>query len=158
MSKKNTTASSIAKHILSVHFGGNWTAVNLRDVLNEVSFEQALVKLENCNTIAQLVFHMHYFIRGVLDVLHGGELVIKDKYSYDLPDINSVQEWNQLLEKYWVDVRDFASAIEKLSDDQLNEVFVKEAYGTYYDNLTGIIEHCHYHLGQIVIIKKIIEQ
>ncbi|HAI83731.1 MAG TPA: DUF1572 domain-containing protein, partial [Chitinophagaceae bacterium] len=28
--------------------------------------------------------------------------------------------------------------------------------GTYYRNILGLIEHTHYHLGQIALIKKII--
>ena len=33
-----------------------------------------------------------------------------------------------------------------------------EKYGNYFRNLTGIIEHLHYHLGQIVLIKKLIAE
>jgi hypothetical protein len=29
-----------------------------------------------------------------------------------------------------------------------------EKYGNYYRNIHGIIEHIHYHLGQIVLIEK----
>ena len=31
-----------------------------------------------------------------------------------------------------------------------------EKYGTYYRNFHGLIEHAHYHLGQIVLIKKLV--
>jgi len=33
---------------------------------------------------------------------------------------------------------------------------MEEKYGNYYRNFHGIIEHCHYHLGQIVLIKKML--
>ena len=46
--------------------------------------------------------------------------------------------------------------IEKLGDNKLAEVFAQDKYGTYFRNLMGVIEHAHYHLGQIVIIKKMI--
>jgi len=29
-------------------------------------------------------------------------------------------------------------------------------YGNYFRNIVGVIEHIHYHLGQIVLIKKIL--
>jgi hypothetical protein len=43
-----------------------------------------------------------------------------------------------------------------LPENKLEEVFDDKKYGNYYRNITGIIEHNHYHLGQIVLIKKII--
>ncbi|MGN6163930.1 MAG: hypothetical protein ACTHOF_05245 [Flavisolibacter sp.] len=43
-----------------------------------------------------------------------------------------------------------------MADSKLDEIFVDEKYGTYYRNLQGIIEHTHYHLGQIVLIKKLL--
>jgi len=48
--------------------------------------------------------------------------------------------------------------IEQLPETKLGETFSDEKYGTYYRNLHGIIEHNHYHVGQIVIIKKLLLQ
>ena len=60
--------------------------------------------------------------------------------------------------KIWKDVERFVKLIEKLPDSILGENFTDKKYGTYFRNLNGIIEHTHYHLGQIVIIKKILLQ
>ena len=38
----------------------------------------------------------------------------------------------------------------------MSAYFGNEKYGTYYENIQGVIEHLHYHLGQIVVVKKII--
>ena len=35
--------------------------------------------------------------------------------------------------------------------------FFHEKYGNYYRNLHGVIEHAHYHLGQIALIKKMFQ-
>ena len=47
---------SIAQHITEVHEGGNWTDVNIKDALADVSFKEAatVTKASN-NTIAALV-------------------------------------------------------------------------------------------------------
>jgi hypothetical protein len=37
-------------------------------------------------------------------------------------------------------------------------MFWDEKYGNYYTNVQAVIEHCHYHLGQVVLIKKIIAE
>ena len=50
-----------------------------------------------------------------------------------------------------------AQQIEKLDDKILSQTFQDENYGSYYRNFCGIIEHFHYHLGQIVVIKNILD-
>jgi hypothetical protein len=57
----------------------------------------------------------------------------------------------------WVEVEYFFTRISELPETILWENFTSEKYGNYYRNLQGIIEHTHYHLGQIVIIKKMLK-
>ncbi|SDL56550.1 DUF1572 domain-containing protein [Pedobacter antarcticus] len=147
----------LAKHLRYVHFGGNWTTSNLKDNLKNVTWQQATTKLQSFNTIAALVFHINYYINAVEKVLAGETLQASDKYSFDVPPINSERDWNLLLEKAWTDAENFALRIEKLPDSILSENFTAEKYGSYYRNIQGIIEHSHYHLGQIVILKKLLQ-
>jgi hypothetical protein len=152
------TTAQIAKHFRDVHFGGNWTSVNLRESLEGVSWQQATKQLYCFNSIATLVFHMNYYVSAVLKVLRGEPLDAKDSSSFNLPAIQSKDNWENLLNKTWADAENFACLIEKLPDSRLDEIFAEEKYGTYYRNLQGITEHCHYHLGQIVLIKKMLLQ
>ena len=149
-------AQQIAKHTREVHFGGNWTCVNLKDTLTGVTWQQATTQVHSFNTIATLVFHMHYFVDVVIKVLQGGPLVGNDKFSFDHPPINSQQDWDDMLNKVWADAETFATLIEQLPDSILLQTFTGEKYGNYYRNLSGIIEHTHYHLGQITLIKKLL--
>lgn len=148
----------IAKHLREVYFGGNWTTSNLKEHLKDVTWQQSTTKVNSFNTIATLVYHIHYYIQVQLKVLASGPLEGSDKLSFDHPPINNQQDWEIFLEKVWVDAEIFASLIEKLPESKLLEKFFDEKYGNYYRNLYGIIEHTHYHLGQIVLIKKIILQ
>jgi hypothetical protein len=151
----NRTAQ-IARHFREVHFGGNWTSVNLKDSLAGITWQQATTKVYSLNTIAALVYHINYYVSAVLKVLEGGSLDAHDKYSFDLPLIQSDEDWEKLLNKTWTDAKNFASLIEQLPESKLENDFSEKKYGSYYRNLHGIIEHTHYHLGQIVLIKKII--
>ena len=146
----------IAKHFREIHFGENWTESNLKDNLADVTWQQATKQVYSFNTIAALVYHMNYFISAVLKVLQGEPLDAKDKYSFDHPPILSQEDWEKLLDKTWIDAENFASLIEQLPESKLWENFSDEKYGNYYRNIHGIIEHTHYHLGQIVLIKKIL--
>jgi hypothetical protein len=147
-------SEQIAKHFRDVHFGGNWTSVSLKDSIAGVTWQQATAKVNSFNTIATLVYHINYYVSGMSKVLEGGTLDIKDKYSFDCPPVQSQEDWENLLSKTWKDAENFAGLIEQLPDSRLAETFTDEKYGTYYRNLHGVIEHTHYHLGQIVLIKK----
>lgn len=149
-------ATQIAKQLRDVYSGGNWTASNLKDNLKDVSWQQATAKLSSLNTIADLVFHTGYFISAVLTVLEKGVLEAKDKYSFDYPAIESEEDWEKFLDKNFEDAEKLAKAIEVLPESILHQTFVEEKYGNYYRNFSGVIEHVHYHLGQIVIIKKLL--
>lgn len=148
--------SQIAKHFRDVHFGGNWTASSLQQVLEGVTWEQATTKIQDLNTIYVLTFHIHYYVAAVLKVFQGEALNAKDAYSFDCPEIHSQAEWETFLAKVWNDAEQFANEIEKLPEDCFDTNFTDEKYGSYYRNLHGIIEHTHYHLGQISLIKKML--
>ena len=150
--------TEIAKHLRDVHFGGNWTDSNLKDSLAGVTWQQATKQVHSFNTIAALVYHVSYFVSEVLKVLQGEPLTAHDKYSFDHPPISSQEDWEKLLDKTWTDAENFAGLIEKLPEYKLWEEFSDEKYGNYYRNLHGIIEHIHYHLGQIVLLKRILLQ
>jgi len=149
----NLTAQ-MAKHFRDVHFGGNWTSVNLKDTLKDITWEQATTKVHSFNTIVALVYHVNYYVSAVLKVLQGESLNASDKYSFDHPSILSKEDWEKLLHKTWTEAEQFANLVEKLPEHKLGETFTDEKYGNYYRNIHGIIEHTHYHLGQVVIIKK----
>ncbi len=151
-------SSQIARHIREVHFGANWTDVNLKALLADVDWQQATTSVRSCNTIAALVFHVNYFMRAALKVLRGGPLDAHDKFSFDLPPINSQTDWEMLLQKVWSDADEFARLVEALPDDRLWQDFADGKYGSLHRNLTGIIEHTHYHLGQIALLKKLLRQ
>lgn len=147
----------LARHFREVHFGGNWTSVNLKQTLEGVTWEQAITKVHSFNTIVALVYHINYYVSAIINVLQGSSLDASDKYSFDHPPVLSQEDWEKLLHKTWTDAENFASLVEKLPETKLAETFAEEKYGTYYRNILGVIEHTHYHLGQIVIIKKFLQ-
>src|SRR5690349_18424197 len=110
--------SHIAKHIREVHFGGNWTDVNLKDTLSDVDWEQATKKIGSLNTIAALVFHMHYYVDVIINVLEGRPLTGHDKFSFDVPAIESTRDWQKLTDSVWADAEKLATLIEQLPDEK----------------------------------------
>ncbi|KFE98550.1 hypothetical protein IX39_14035 [Chryseobacterium formosense] len=152
-----STTSQLAKRFREVLLDGKWIAnTNFKDQLSDVTWEQVTTKIGSLNTVAMLAFHIDYYIAGLINVFEGGDLEIRDQFSFDLPPIESQKQWEELLNKLWDDAEKFASLLEQMPDSKMNEVFVDQKYGTYLRNIDGMIEHCYYHLGQITLIKKLI--
>ncbi len=150
---KHTT--QLAHRFREVILSGTWIAnTNFKNELENLDWKIATAKLQDLNTIAILSQHIQYYISGIKNVLLGGKLDISDKYSFDFPEIESPEEWKNFLHKFWAESEEFASLIEKIPAEKLNETFVEEKYGTYQRNIDGMIEHSYYHLGQIVLLKK----
>ena len=124
----------------------------------DIDWEEATTKISNLNTIATLVFHINYYVNPVLKVLQGGQLIANDKFSFDLQPINSEEDWQKIITKALAEAVLLANQIEKLAEEKLVEDFSDAKYGSYYRNLHGIIEHTHYHLGQISLLKKLIKE
>jgi hypothetical protein len=110
------------------------------------------------NTIALLRFHIHYYLKGLVHVFEGGNLEIKDQFSFDLPEITSEASWLNLVNEFVGTAEKFIHHVEKMDDHLLTQTFIKQEYGSYLRNIEAQIEHCYYHLGLVSLIKKLILQ
>jgi len=148
---------TIANRLREVLLSGKWIAnTNIKEQILSVSWEQAIQKVDNLNTIALLTFHINYYVGGILNVFNGGQLEISDKYSFDLPEINSEEAWKKLVSNFINNSETFVEKVEQMNDIIFDQTFVDEKYGIYLRNIEGVIEHSYYHLGQISLIKKLI--
>ena len=149
----------LANRLKEVLLNGKWIAnTNFKEEITNISWEQAIEKVETLNTIALLTFHVNYYIKGLLNVFEGGNLEIKDKFSFDMPEITSEKDWLQLVDEFVNNAEKFIDHVEKMDNNLLNQPFVNEAYGSYERNIEAQIEHSYYHLGQVSLIKKLIMQ
>lgn len=147
----------LSNRFREVILNGTWIAnTNFKDQLTNLDWKMATAKFQALNTISILAQHIHYYINGIKNVFLGGNLEIRDKFSFDFPPIESQEQWESFLTKFWKDSEEFADLIEKMPEEKLYENFIDEKYGTYLRNIDGMIEHSYYHLGQIVLIKKIL--
>jgi len=149
----------LARRFREVILDGTFIAnTNYKAQLQGTGWWLATTPVGALNTIAALAQHIHYYIAGVKQVLEGGTLDIRDRYSFDFAPITAQEQWDAFLEKFWTDAEAFATLVEQLPAPQLDQPFVTEKYGSYLRNIDAMIEHSYYHLGQIVLIKKLLEQ
>lgn len=152
-------SKQLANRFREVLLNGTWIAnTNYTDQLSNVSWKQAITTIGSLNTIAVLTYHISYYVAGVLNLFENGALEIRDKFSFDAPDINSEEDWDSLLNELRINAEKLADHIERMPDDKLEEIFVDEKYGNFRRNIEGLIEHSYYHLGQISLIKKMLNE
>lgn len=152
------TANSLSNRLKEVLTEGSWvTGSNFKKEISGLEWELAVKKYADLNTIAAITFHVHYYIAGVAEVLEGGELTIRDKFSFEAPEIKSEQEWLDRVDLFVKDSQRFISLVEKLSNQALEAPFVNPKYGSLARNIDVLIEHTYYHLGQVVLIKKLLK-
>jgi hypothetical protein len=148
---------TIATRLREVLLNGYWIAnTNYKEQILSINWQQAIQKIYNLNTIAALTYHINYYLAGLLDVFESGKLTISDKYSFDLPPINSEADWNNLVKTFLDNCEKFANKVEQMDDSIFDHPFIDKKYGSYLRNIEGVIEHSYYHLGQISLIKKMI--
>jgi len=146
----------LANRLREVLLDGTWIAnTNYKHQLEQIGWKQATEKVGELNSIAALTFHIRYYLDGLLNVLRGGALEIRDKYSYDLAPIATEEEWRDLVTSFLSSAEAFVQAVSEIPDNQLNMPFIDEKYGSYLRNIEGVIEHSYYHLGQISLIRKL---
>jgi hypothetical protein len=154
-----TRNTFLANRLREVLLNGKWIAnTNFKEQIQSVTWEQATQKVGNLNTIALLTFHINYYLQGLLNVFNGGALDIRDKYSFDMPEIKSEEDWNILITNFLTNAELFAAHVEQMEDSAFDQQFVDEKYGTYWRNIEGVIEHSYYHLGQVSLLKKMVTQ
>ncbi len=154
-----TKSNLLAYRLEEVLLNGKWIAnTNIKERLKKTTWQQATKKIGNHNSIGELTFHINYYLGGILNVLKGGDLDIRDKYSFDMTPITSENDWQTLTDSFCTNAEQIIQKISELPESKLTEPFVKAEYGDYARNLEGLIEHSYYHFGQISLLLKLINQ
>lgn len=145
----------LAERLSDLFLSGKWIAnTNVKDQLLGIAWQQAMQKPHGLNSIAELTFHLNYYLAGVLQVLNGGRLDMHDKHSFNLPPISSEADWHQLVDELLSSAEAFVERTAQLTDEELDTPFADPKYGTNQRNIEAIIEHSYYHFGQISLLRK----
>ena len=147
---------AIAGHMLDCFNGENWTDVNISDTLKNVSWQQAQQRTTvSQNTLASLLHHLYYWNGIMMQRIKGINPSVPDANGFDVDDLKNENDWNDLKEKAHQSFIQLANAVKNFPQEKLSSTYAA-GKSSYYKNLQGIIEHAHYHLGQIVILKKLV--
>jgi uncharacterized damage-inducible protein DinB len=146
----------IAQHLIEAHEGNNWTDVSIKDAIADIGYKEATTETNaSHNTIAGLVHHLSFYNDVVTKRLFGNIPVIGESNGFDVPAIVSEEDWKKLKDRNIKSAAELAAAVRAFPENKLFELTVTGT-STHYKMLHGIVEHAHYHLGQIVLLKNLI--
>ena len=144
----------VAQHLRDVSYGNNWTEVNIKNTLQGIDHKKATTQSSfSENTIAALIHHLAYWNRVMIQRIKGVKPVIPPSNGFDVPVIGNEDEWKNLVAAYMLSADELDEAICAMDEEKLEEPILA-GYPSRYKSIQGAVEHIHYHLGQIVMIKK----
>ncbi|OXA93092.1 DinB family protein [Flavobacterium hercynium] len=150
-----TESKRISNLYQSIYNGNPWLEVNLTDTLDEVTAAQAYTKVNpNLNTIWEIVNHLIQWRRNILKRLQG-EVITTPDHNYFVPVLDSSEAaWEQSLQSLAKSQESWNDFFTDFNDEDLQKIYAANNH-TFYEHIQGIIQHDVYHLGQIVILKKL---
>jgi len=146
-------APLVAQHVAEV-VHGNWTDIYLDEAIADVTYDEAInVPAGLVNSIAMLVNHLELYNFVVTERLLGTDPVV-DSSNGMVTTIHNEDDWQLLKQRTLDSFKKLADMVSQLPDANLHTL-TPAGSTTFYKTLHGLSEHAHYHLGQIVLLKKL---
>jgi hypothetical protein len=149
-------SEAISQHLLEVHEGNNWTEVDLTHTLQDVTLAEATtLTTASPNTIASLLHHLTFWNRVMTRRAQGIDTEIEESNGFAMPVLQSEADWDAVRADNIRSAHELAAAIRQLENLSFTEPILPN-YSSVYKNLQGSVEHIHYHLGQLVVLKNLV--
>ena len=146
----------ISKLFSDLYDGDAWIDVTIVGTLKNVNSGQAFSRpIANLNTIWEIINHLISWRETVLKRMNG-EIVEEPKNNFFEQIKNNSQEaWSAILKRFEESQQKWLEFLSKFNDQDIGKFYVQSKY-TYYDLIHGILQHDAYHLGQVVLLKKMV--
>lgn len=146
----------IAKLFEDLYNGSPWIDVTIMDTLKNISAEQAAKKvIPERNSIWQIVNHIIAWRENVLLRVQGNEMITPNNNYFTQLEIISETEWQKALERLVNSQEQWIHFLENFDESQFDKIYASNKM-TYYEHIHGILQHDAYHLGQIVLLSKLV--
>lgn len=158
----NTECTHIADQLRSVFGGEAWHGPSLRDLLADLTHEQAIARpLAALHSIWELALHIEVWTRAAHAAMHGTPIPrfvenMPPEQNWPLIKAPSAAGWKAAAEKVLRTGNDLASDVEKFGDERLTETVPGRDYD-FRRLLHGSVQHTVYHSGQIAILKRALQ-
>lgn len=152
----NAEIQKIRMLIAETASGNNWTGINAEQALSDISADKAIKRInENHLNIAELTAHLACWNKVIARRLQG--MNYTPGKEEDFPQINALTEeqWQAIKDDFMESFSILENTLLEKEDASLEQP-VFEGATSAYRNVHGQVSHLHYHLGQIVLLKKLL--
>jgi uncharacterized damage-inducible protein DinB len=137
--------------------GSPWIDVNLVDTLQNISAAQALKKISpSSNSIWEITNHIISWRENVLQRVKGKTIKTPAHNYFVVVKSGTAAEWQATMKKLEHTQSDWILFLKNLKEAALDEVY-EPNHMNYYEHIQGILQHDTYHLGQIVMLTKLLK-
>ena len=146
----------ISKLFSDLYDGNAWIDVTIVGTLKNVNSRQAYTKAaENLNSIWEIVNHLVSWRETVLKRMNGENIDEPKNNFFEPIKDNSEEAWQNTLKRFDESQKMWLQFLSGFENQNLEKYYLQSKY-TYYDLVHGILQHDAYHLGQIVLLKKMV--
>lgn len=145
---------SILDELQRIHGGDAWHGPALREVLADVSAEQAVARpFDQAHGIWELVRHVTVWENVFRRRLEGEPISEPEEGDFPPADHPSEAAWDQALARLDQEHAQLIKVVSGLSDSALQEQVAGRDYPVRFQ-LASAVRHHVYHTGQIALLKK----
>jgi len=146
----------IAKLFEDLYNSTPWIDVNLLGTLKRISAKQASKKISpNWNSIWEITNHIISWRENVLERVQGRVLQTPaDNYFSEIRETTE-NDWKETLKKLEDSQQQWLQVLKEFNEDNFSKIYPNNQM-TYYEHIHGILQHDAYHLGQIVLLAKVV--
>lgn len=144
--------------LIKDHYNGNpWIDTTIAATLKQLTAKQAAAKTGGLNSIWQIVNHMILWRTALIGRVMDKPVRYPDNnYMEEIKD-TSAAAWKETIKKFERSQKEIISFLAGSEDELLEKVSPSSGY-SYFELVMSIVIHDSYHLGQIVLIKKMMEE
>ena len=147
----------IVKLFADLQHGDCWIGNNFKEVLHGIDCKKAIENIfGKTNSIWQLVAHIIYWRTSVVNRLTGTNNP-PPFLDFLLPDDPNEENWRQTLHDFEAAYHLLRNAIHNFHEENLHKPSPKKEQ-TFYELIMGCLQHDAYHLGQMMLLKKVLAQ
>lgn len=144
----------ILKLFEDLQHGDCWIGNNFKEVLQGTNADMAVKKISpHTNSLWQLVSHITYWRTLVVNRLTGSDNPPPFQ-DFLLPGNCNEESWRQTLHDFEAAYHLLRNAIHHFNEASLEKPSPKKTQ-TYYELMMGCLQHDAYHLGQMMLLKKV---
>lgn len=131
-----------------------WYGSSIMEILKTVNPQTVNQRLADTHSVAELVEHMiSWRTFATRRLLGDAAFQVSDAINFPIS-----QNWEDTIKRLQQSQEDLVNAVKQFPEERLSELVPSNQFRyTFYTLLHGIIQHDVYHLGQIALLKKVIE-